>query len=90
MSDGATLVDFATWAMETYPADNYVLILSDHGMGWPGGWSDPAPGGAGDRKNPLSQVVKDQLFWNDLTTPSRRFATAPAWTSSSSSAWTPA
>ena len=66
MSDGATLVDFATWAIETYPADNYVLILSDHGMGWPGGWSDPAPGGAGDCKNPLSQVLKDELYLNEL------------------------
>ena len=66
MSDGAALVDFATWAMETYPADKYVLILSDHGMGWPGGWSDPAPGGAGDRGNPLSQVLKDQLYLHEL------------------------
>ena len=41
MSDGKTLVDFVTWAMENYPADKYALILSDHGMGWPGGWSDP-------------------------------------------------
>ncbi len=41
MSDGKTLVDFVTWAMESYPADKYALILSDHGMGWPGGWSDP-------------------------------------------------
>ena len=40
MADGDTLVDFVTWAMKTYPADKYVLILSDHGMGWPGGWSD--------------------------------------------------
>ena len=43
MSDPATLVDFATWAIKTFPADHYVLILSDHGMGWPGGWTDPAP-----------------------------------------------
>jgi len=35
-----TLVDFATWAIETYPADRYVLIMSDHGSGWPGGWYD--------------------------------------------------
>ncbi len=43
MSDPQTLVDFATWAIQTYPADNYVLILSDHGMGWPGGLTDPKP-----------------------------------------------
>ena len=48
MSDGDTLVDFVTWAVDTFPADKHALILSDHGMGWPGGWSNPAPGGAGD------------------------------------------
>ncbi len=40
MSDPDTLSDFAMWAMKTYPADRYALILSDHGMGWPGGWTD--------------------------------------------------
>ena len=46
MADGAALVNFATWAIETYPADKYVLILSDHGSGWPGGCydDDPVPG----------------------------------------------
>ncbi len=43
MGDMDTLVDFAVWAIESYPADNYVLILSDHGGGWTGGWSDNDP-----------------------------------------------
>nr|WP_044200565.1 clostripain-related cysteine peptidase [Oscillochloris trichoides] len=52
MADGQTLIDFVVWATETYPADHHVLILSDHGMGWPGGWSDashtdPGPDGLG-------------------------------------------
>jgi hypothetical protein len=52
MADGQTLVDFAEWAINTYPAAHYALILSDHGMGWPGGWSDgsqtkPGPDGLG-------------------------------------------
>jgi len=47
MADGATLVDFATWAIQTFPAEHQVLILSDHGMGWPGGWNDPDPPVAG-------------------------------------------
>lgn len=47
MADGQTLIDFATWAIESYPADRHALILSDHGMGWPGGWSDPEPPVAG-------------------------------------------
>ena len=47
MSAGETLVDFITWTAKNYPADNYVLILSDHGMGWPGGWSDRDPASRG-------------------------------------------
>ena len=43
MSDPKTLQDFATWAIATYPADHYALIMSDHGMGWLGGWTDPDP-----------------------------------------------
>ena len=38
-----TLVDFAVWAIKTYPAKKYALILSDHGAGWVGGWNDDAP-----------------------------------------------
>ncbi len=66
MSDGNTLVDFVTWAMETFPADKQVLILSDHGMGWPGGWSDAAPGGPRDRSTPLSSALGDQLYLMEL------------------------
>jgi hypothetical protein len=43
MGDGQTLYDFATWAIQTYPAEHYVLILSDHGGGWTGGWTDDDP-----------------------------------------------
>ena len=32
-----TLTDFINWAVENYPAQNYFLILSDHGDGWAGG-----------------------------------------------------
>jgi clostripain len=60
MADGATLVDFITWAVENYPARKYALIMSDHGAGWPGGWNDPAPGGLGP-----DQVVVAQLFGVD-------------------------
>lgn len=38
-----TLIDFATWAIEAYPAGHYVLILGDHGAGWDGGWYDDDP-----------------------------------------------
>jgi hypothetical protein len=68
MADPATLVDFATWAIKTFPADHYVLILSDHGMGWPGGWTD------GDMSNslaatgsaPLIKVMGNALYSNQL------------------------
>ncbi|MGE5602839.1 MAG: clostripain-related cysteine peptidase, partial [Nitrososphaerales archaeon] len=69
MSSGDTLADFVTWAAQTYPADKYVLILSDHGMGWPGGWSDPDPGRQGqqvDRRIPLESAIGDNLFLNEL------------------------
>jgi hypothetical protein len=65
MADGDTLIDFATWAIETFPADRHVLILSDHGMGWPGGWTDPAPGGRGADNVALADMG-DQLFLMEL------------------------
>lgn len=66
MADGQTLVDFVTWAVEKYPADKYALILSDHGMGWPGGWSDPTSTSRGPSNLPLAQVTGDQLFLMEL------------------------
>jgi hypothetical protein len=66
MSDGQTLVDFVTWAIGAYPADKYVLILSDHGMGWPGGWSDADSDGRGDPSLPLSSATGDDLFLMEL------------------------
>jgi hypothetical protein len=69
MSDGNTLIDFVTWAIKSYPADKVALILSDHGMGWPGGWSDGDPGSGGanpDRNIPLSSATGDQLFLSEL------------------------
>ncbi len=34
MGDGQTLEDFGKWAVQTYPAEHYMLIISDHGTGW--------------------------------------------------------
>lgn len=67
MADGNTLVSFVTWAMESYPADRYVLVLSDHGMGWPGGWSDPAPASSDSGRAPLvSALDGDFLFLSEI------------------------
>ena len=38
--DPQTLIDFMTWAIQKYPAKKYALIMSDHGGGWTGGFSD--------------------------------------------------
>jgi hypothetical protein len=66
MSDGRTLVDFVKWAAKNYPADHYVLILSDHGMGWPGGFTDPTARGHGPSDVPLSRALGDILYLNEL------------------------
>jgi len=63
MADAASLVDFVTWAVNAYPSDHYVLILSDHGMGWPGGWTDPAPGGRDPGNAPLVQQLPDDAIY---------------------------
>ena len=66
MASGDTLVDFVSWAVQAYPADKYALILSDHGMGWPGGWSDPTSTEGGDRRIPLSSALGDELYLMEL------------------------
>ncbi len=66
MASGDALVDFVTWAVESIPADKHVLIMSDHGMGWPGGWSDPNPGGRGPDDVALASALGDQLYLMEL------------------------
>ena len=64
MGDPQTLYDFATWAIEAYPAEHYVLIMSNHGSGWAGGWTDNEPrarqrtGHAADRQCPGGHRVR--------------------------------
>ena len=62
MSDPQTLQDFVTWAISTYPAEHYALIMSDHGMGWLGGWTDPDPN---DGDMSLSEI--DGALFNIVT-----------------------
>jgi hypothetical protein len=66
MADGDTLVDFVTWAMAEYPADKVALILSDHGMGWPGIATDPDPGGNGDDDVMLAEYFGDTIWLMEL------------------------
>ncbi len=65
MADPKTLIDFATWAIKTYPADKYVLILSDHGMGWPGGWTDPQPRALRSVTVPFAQAINQNMLWTN-------------------------
>ena len=34
MSSPQTLTDFINWGTDNFPAENYFLILADHGWGW--------------------------------------------------------
>lgn len=66
MGDGQSLVDFVQWAAQNFPADHYVLILSDHGLGWPGGWSDPSHQGSGSTNAPLASRLGNHIYLNEL------------------------
>ena len=54
MADPQTLVNFVEWAIDNYPADNYALVLWNHG----GGWRDKA-----DPKMPIFKAV----CWDDTS-----------------------
>lgn len=47
MSDPATLREFINYCKANYPAQKYLLIIDDHGAGWPGSCSDELNGGGG-------------------------------------------
>lgn len=66
MGSGDSLAEFIYWAATSFPADHYVLILSDHGMGWPGGWSDPAPGGSDGSQTPLAARLGQNIYLNEM------------------------
>ncbi len=65
MASGDSLRDFVVWAAQTFPADHYVLILSDHGMGWPGGWTDPTSSREGNAA-PIASLVGNALYLDEL------------------------
>ncbi|MDD5498593.1 MAG: clostripain-related cysteine peptidase [Dehalococcoidales bacterium] len=66
MASSQTLVDFAMWAIQTYPADRYALIMSDHGMGWPGGWTDASSSGGGDSSIPIASAIGEMIYLHQL------------------------
>jgi hypothetical protein len=70
MSDPQTLIDFVSWGIQTYPADKVVLILSDHGEGWPGGFTDgdseSTSSSGADRRIPMAAQLGNQLYLMQL------------------------
>jgi hypothetical protein len=69
MGDPQTLVDFVVWATTNYPADNYCLVLSDHGGGWYGICYDDSSPIPGDCLNAIElksalQSIKNQIGRN--------------------------
>lgn len=42
MSDPHTFADFITWGVQPYPAQHYMVVVSDHGVGWKGAVQDGA------------------------------------------------
>lgn len=36
MGDSQTLANFVSWGVTAYPADHYLLVVFDHGLGWQG------------------------------------------------------
>lgn len=44
MSDPRTLSDFIQWGVRTFPAQHYMVIVSDHGEGWKGAVQDDSHG----------------------------------------------
>ena len=67
MGSPDTLIDFAVWAANTYPADHHALILSDHGGGWSGGWTDSDPSYDYLTMNELDYAFSQILYGATLT-----------------------
>jgi hypothetical protein len=62
--DPQTLIDFVTWAVQKYPAKKYALILSDHGGGWTGGFSDMSASSYSDLSIPEIVSSMEQIRQN--------------------------
>src|SRR6266498_2713569 len=59
-----TLIDFVTWAVQHYPAKKYALIMSDHGGGWTGGFSDMSASSYSDLSIPEIVSSLEQIRQN--------------------------
>ena len=59
-----TLIDFVTWAIQNYPAKKYALVMSDHGGGWTGGFSDMSAASYSDLSIPEIASSIEQIRQN--------------------------
>src|SRR5215207_4975327 len=62
--DPQTLIDFVTWAIQNYPAQKYALLMSDHGGGWTGGFSDMSAASYSDLSIPEIVSSIEQIRQN--------------------------
>jgi hypothetical protein len=62
--DPQTLIDFVTWAVQNYPARKYALVMSDHGGGWTGGFSDMSTASYSDLSIPEIVSSIEQIRQN--------------------------
>jgi len=77
MADPTVLADFAEWAIQNYPADNYALILWNHGSGWYKGenqsgiwipWEGDTSGkGRGEEEQIYKGIIWDDTSGNHLS-----------------------
>ncbi len=56
-----TLERFIAWGITTYPAQNYALVISDHGGGWQGAASDETSAGQMISPAGLAQALEQAL-----------------------------
>ena len=64
MGDENTLLDFINWAKENYPAENYMLIMNDHGGGYMPHDDMPKKASASTRG-----IIYDEGYSQNLTLP---------------------
>src|SRR5215212_2361662 len=62
--DPQTLINFVTWAVQNYPAKKYALVMSDHGGGWTGGFSDMSTSSYSDLSIPEIASSIEQVRQN--------------------------
>lgn len=60
MAQKGALSEFIQWGMKNYPAENTMVIISDHGAGWKGAGQDETSGGW--MTNPMIKAELDDAF----------------------------